>query len=180
MSPDVVSHGWWLASRSAGIVAMLAVTASVVLGLLMANRLVPARRVRGLHEQTALVGLVAIGVHALTLLGDPWLHPGPAGIAVPFSMAYRPLWTGLGIVAGWLAAALGLSFYARRRIGPARWRKLHRLTAVVYVMALVHALGAGTDAATAWLRGGLLASAIPVVALLGLRLAGPPRRRATT
>ena len=37
-------------------------------------------------------------------------------------MEYRRLWTGLGIVAGYLAAALGLSFYARKRIGTKRWR----------------------------------------------------------
>jgi len=171
-----MTHAWWLASRSAGIVAMLAVTTSVVLGLVMANRLVPARRVRGLHEQTALVGLVAIAVHGLTLLGDPWLHPGAAGITIPFTMGYRTLWTGLGVVGAWLAAALGLSFYARRRIGPARWRRLHRATALVYVLALVHALGAGTDAGSPWLRGVLAASILPVAALLGLRLAGRPAR----
>ena len=57
-------------------------------------------------------------MHGLTLLGDPWLNPGLAGIAIPFTMAYKPLWTGLGIIGGWLAALLGLSFYFRRRIGP--------------------------------------------------------------
>ena len=29
-------------------------------------------------------------------------------------MAHRPLWTGLGIIGGWLAAILGLTFYARK------------------------------------------------------------------
>ena len=40
--------------------------------------------------------LVAIAVHGVTLLGDRWLHPGLAGIAVPFAMGYRPSFTGLG------------------------------------------------------------------------------------
>ena len=81
-----------------------------------------------LHEHAALGGLIAIAVHGITLLGDRWLDPGPAGIAVPFVMDYRPVYTGLGIVAGYLAAALGLSFYARKRIGAKLWRKLHRAT----------------------------------------------------
>ena len=67
------------------------------------------RKLMALHEHAALGGLVAIAVHGITLLGDRWLHPGPAGIAVPFVMDYRPVYTGLGIVAGYLAAVLGLS-----------------------------------------------------------------------
>ena len=64
-------------------------------------------------------------------------------------MAYKPLFTGLGIIGGYLAAILGLSFYVRRRIGPRLWRKAHQLTIVVYALAVVHTLGAGTDAGDA-------------------------------
>ena len=35
---------------------------------------------------------------------------------------------------------------ARKRIGAKLWRKLHRATIAVYVLAVVHTLGAGTDA----------------------------------
>lgn len=148
-------HAWWLASRASGVVALALVTVSVGLGLTMAGRLSKrpgiGRALSAVHEQTALVGLVAIAVHGLTLLGDPWLNPGPGGISIPFTMAYKPLWTGLGVVAGWLAALLGLSFYVRRRIGPALWRKMHRATIVVYVLGVAHTLGAGTDAGSPWL-----------------------------
>ena len=103
------------------MVALLLVTASVAIGLTMASKVVRKRGVAPVlarvHEQTALAGLVAIAVHGVTLLADPWLHPGVSGVLVPFAMGYRPLFTGLGIVAGYLAALLGLSFYARRRIG---------------------------------------------------------------
>ena len=65
--PDPLDYGWWLASRSAGVVALLAVSVSVIIGLLMANGL-PRRGWRAsrsascvaLHESTALAGLVAI------------------------------------------------------------------------------------------------------------------------
>ena len=40
--PDPLDYGWWLASRSAGVVAILAVSVSVIIGLMMANGL-PAR-----------------------------------------------------------------------------------------------------------------------------------------
>ena len=121
-----------------------------------------SRKLLAIHEQTALAGIVAIAVHGITLLGDPWLHPGIAGVTVPFTMGFRPLWTGLGVLAGYLAALLGLSFYARRRIGARLWRKAHRATVLVYVLGLVHAFGAGSDASTVWFRWWVLATA-PVI-----------------
>jgi len=181
--PDPVEYGWWLASRSAGVVAMVLVTVAVLFGLTLGGRLSRrpgmARVVKAVHEQAALAGLVAIAVHGVTLLGDPWLRPGPAGIAVPFAMGYRPVFTGLGVIAGELAAILGLTYYARRRLSPRRWRTAHRLTPLVYVLALVHALGAGTDAASAWLRIPLLASALPVAVLFVARVAAARGRGRT-
>ncbi len=151
----LAQHGWWLASRASGVVALALVTISVGIGLAMAGRFARKpganKTLVAIHEQTALAGLVAIAVHGLTLLGDPWLNPGLAGIAVPFTMAYKSAFTGLGIIGGWLAAVLGLSFYVRRRIGPAFWRKAHRATIVVYALGVVHTLGAGTDASSPWL-----------------------------
>jgi sulfoxide reductase heme-binding subunit YedZ len=170
-------HVWWLVSRSAGVVALLAMTASVVLGLALAGRLA-GRRVKvfsALHEHLAITSLVAIAVHGEALLGDAYLHPGLLGITVPFATTYRPFATGLGIIGGWVAAVLGLSFYVRRRLGPRVWRRLHRFTSVAWALAVLHTLLAGTDAGSAWLRVPVLGSACAVVALLAVRLL--PRRR---
>jgi sulfoxide reductase heme-binding subunit YedZ len=185
-SADLLQHSWWLASRAAGVVALLLVSASVLLGLVMAAGILRRpglkRDLLAFHEFLALAGLAAIAVHGLTLLGDGWLRPGLAGIAVPFVMSYRTAFTGVGILAGYLAALLGLSFYVRRRIGARLWRRLHRLTVLVYVMGLVHTLGAGTDAGAPWLRAVLAATVAPIAGLLtvrvarGRRRAGAPRR----
>jgi methionine sulfoxide reductase heme-binding subunit len=180
-------HGWWLASRASGLVALVLVTISVGIGLAMAGKVMRrpglSRRLLAIHEQTALAGLVAIAVHGIALLGDAWLHPGVAGITVPFAMGYRPLWTGLGIVAGYMAMLLGLSFYVRKWVGARLWRKAHRATIVVYLLGVVHALGAGTDASSEWLRWWLLATGVPIVVLFAYRLgagarAGRRKRRA--
>jgi methionine sulfoxide reductase heme-binding subunit len=173
---DPAQHIWWLASRASGLVALALISASVMLGLAMANRLLRGRAVASLHEQLSLAGLVAVAAHGLTLLGDPWLHPGLRGIAVPFAMSYRTVFTGLGIIGGYLAAALGLSFYIRRRIGARVWRRLHRFTPVAYALALAHTVGAGTDAGTPWLRTFMLVTAAPIGLMLMMRLRG--RRRA--
>lgn len=181
MTPAVHDHVWWLASRASGLVALGLITGSVVLGLVMSGRIMrkPGRAAKllAIHEQLALGGLVAIAVHGATLLGDSFLDPGLKGIVVPGFIDYRPLWVGLGIGSGYLAATLGLSYYARRRIGPRLWRKAHRATIVVYVLALLHTLGAGTDAATPWLRWWLYLTGPLVAILLAVRMTEPSRRK---
>ena len=74
---------WWLISRASGIVAVVLISLSVLMGLAMAARLLrPAhkRAVVRLHEYVAVLSLVAIAVHGVTLLGDTWLKPGVTGI----------------------------------------------------------------------------------------------------
>ncbi len=165
---------WWLVSRASGIVALGLMSLSVLIGLTMATKILRrpgiGRKLVRLHEHVALVGLVAIAVHGLALLGDPWLHPGVSGLTIPFTMSYRPIFTGLGLVGGYLAALLGLSFYARRRIGVRLWRKLHRATVLVWVLGIVHTIGAGSDASTLWLRAYMLLTGVPIVYLTVLRV----------
>ncbi len=184
---DPTVYFWWLVSRASGIVALGLVSATVMLGLTMSAKLLRrpglGKTLVSLHEHLALVGLGAIAVHGLALLGDPWLHPGLGGLTVPFTLAYKPLATGLGVIGGYLAALLGLSFYARRRIGVRLWRRLHRATILVWVLGAVHTLGAGSDAGTLWLRALVLAPAVPIAYLFVLRVLGgrarPARAKAT-
>jgi len=177
MAPNPADHTWWLASRASGVVAMILITASVFVGLTLSTRLLKgpgmSRWLAAAHEQAALGGLVAIAVHGVTLLGDPFLNPGVKGIAVPFAIDFKTLWVGLGILGGYLAALTGLTFYARKRIGVARWRKLHRLTIVAYGLSLVHTIQAGTDfQAGSWARLAILAPAFPIMVLFGERMLG--------
>ena len=170
---DPGHYGWWLASRAAAIVALILMVLSVLLGLTMATKVLRRPRLTkllaGLHEHASLAALVAIAVHGLALLGDRWLHPSLAQIALPFAMPYRPLWTGLGVIGGYLTAVLALSFYARKRFGSSRWRFAHRFTLVGYALGVVHALGAGTDAGTTWFQVVALAPLVPILGLLSLR-----------
>ncbi len=176
------THGWWIASRASGLLALALVTISVGIGLTMAGKLMRrpglSRKLIAIHEHTAVAGIVAIAVHGITLLGDPWLNPGPKGIAIPFVMAFKPLWTGLGIVGGYLAALLGLSFYFRKRIGAKLWRKAHRATVVVYLLGLAHAFGSGTDASTVWFRWWVLMTAPVLGGLFVYRVVTSGAKRA--
>jgi sulfoxide reductase heme-binding subunit YedZ len=174
-APNPAEHAWWLASRASGIVAMLLITASVFIGLTLSTRVMKgpgvSRWLVTAHEQAALAGLVSIAIHGVTLLGDPFLNPGVTGIAVPFAGAYKTLYVGIGILGGYLAALLGLTFYAKKRIGVARWKKLHRLTIVVYAMSVIHTVGAGTDFQPgSWPMLAVVAPAGPIAVLFVQRV----------
>jgi sulfoxide reductase heme-binding subunit YedZ len=173
--PAPAEYGWWLASRAAGLTALLCITLAVGVGLALGGKVgskkpgLP-RVLVAVHEHAALAGLIAIAVHGITLLGDGWLKPSIADVAVPFASDVEPFWVGLGTTGGWFAALLGLTFYARKRIGTRLWRKAHRATIVAYVLSVAHTLGAGTDAEEPWLQAFLLATAAPILFLFLMRV----------
>jgi sulfoxide reductase heme-binding subunit YedZ len=174
MSTDPTHHLFWLSSRAFGVVALVLVSLSVGVGLALAGRVSrrfgrPAQLKR-LHESLALAGLIAIALHGLLLLGDSYLKPGIAGIAVPFVLTSQPVWTGLGIIGGWLTAVIVASFYVRRWIGVKVWRWLHRWTLLVYLLGVVHTLGSGTDAGSVWLLGLIVLTAAPIAILTSWRV----------
>jgi sulfoxide reductase heme-binding subunit YedZ len=169
-------HIFWITSRAAGGAALILSGAAVAVGLMISARRPATDKtatskadLRAIHEALSLTTLAMVALHGLSLLGDSFLNPGLTGIAIPFVGSYRPLWTGLGIVAGYGLAGLGLTYYLRDRIGAARWRKLHRFTALFWVLAIVHTIGAGSDAAEPWflLISGVMV--IPATLLLVLR-----------
>jgi methionine sulfoxide reductase heme-binding subunit len=155
----------WFTARAAGVAALLLATGSVTLGLLHAGRVLPKRigpaESRALHEALALATLAAIALHGVALLLDPVLKAGVAQIVVPLASPYKPVGTALGQLAGYGMAVLGLGYYARRRIGPARWRSMHRFVPAFWLLALLHGLTVGTDRGRPWL---LLAVALPALA----------------
>src|SRR4051794_2382820 len=124
-------HLFWIASRAAGILTLLLASAAVGVGLLQGSRFAkPGRNLKAIHEALSLATMGALVIHAVTLLGDGFMHPNVADLTIPFASSFKSFWTSLGIVSGWALILLGLSYYARQRIGVARWRTLHRFTAL--------------------------------------------------
>jgi sulfoxide reductase heme-binding subunit YedZ len=165
-------HLFWIVSRAAGTLALVLSSAAVTVGLAMGGRFVKRRGLdlRTIHEAFSLATIVALVVHAAALLGDGFLSPSVADLTVPFVSGYQRWWTTLGILSGWALILLGLSYYARTRIGVARWRILHRFTALAWVAGLAHSLGEGSDAGQAWFLIPVLAITAPALGLLVARL----------
>jgi sulfoxide reductase heme-binding subunit YedZ len=181
MTISATPHLFWITSRAAGIVALVLASLAVSLGLLMSTKLLRRRATDliAVHEILSLSTIAAIAVHGLSLLGDQYLHPSLADISIPFVGGYRTVWTSAGIIAGWSLVLLGLSYYARRRIGAARWRKLHRFTALAWLAGLAHSLGEGTDAGQIWFQAMIAIVVAPAVGLLLVRHLRPSAGKAT-
>jgi sulfoxide reductase heme-binding subunit YedZ len=167
----MTAHLFWITSRAAGTASLLFASAALAIGLTMGGRMIRGRGpdLRVTHEALSLAALVALVVHAVALLGDGFLHPSLADITIPFASSFGEPWMAMGIVGGWLMLILGLSYYARGRIGVDRWRRLHRYTAVAWVLGLGHSLGQGTDAGLAWFLAATAIVAVPALSLLVAR-----------
>lgn len=180
---NIGEHAFWIASRAAGILAIALMSFSVIVGLTMGGNLLgrASRKLRSttgtqtrdlarIHEYTSLAALIAIASHGLLLIGDGYLHPSLSQIAVPFTIEYRPFYTGLGIVGAYVAMLLGLTYYMKDRIGTARWKRLHRFTIIGWLLAVVHVFGAGTDTSDAWLKYPMVGVCATVAVLFVLRI----------
>jgi methionine sulfoxide reductase heme-binding subunit len=177
---DPSQHLFWITSRAAGTTALVLSSASVGFGLAMAGKLLKGNGSdrRSIHQTLSLAVMIAIGVHGLSLIGDQYLHPSLLDVTVPFVLSYKTLATSAGIVAGWSLIALGLSYWWRSKMGPRRWKMIHRFTLLAWMVGIVHAFTEGTDAGQAWFIAVVALTAIPALGLLALRLVG--RRRPAT
>lgn len=157
----------WYAARSAGIVAFLLLTASVVLGLLMSTRANlgwPRFAVEEVHRFIAKLTGVFIVIHGGALLLDQVMPLSLRQELVPFASSYRPFGIALGIVSAELLAAIAITNALRKQLPYRLWRRVHMLSILVWLGTTAHLLLVGTDRADPWLLG-LCASSVAAVGL---------------
>ena len=164
-----MSPGVWYFARSAGIVAYLLLSSSVLLGVLMAgksNFRWPKFAVEEVHRFLAILTGVFIVLHGGSLLLDRVVPISLGQELIPFDSPYRPLAVGLGVCAMELIAAVGITNLFRNRIPYGTWRRLHYLTLPAWLLASLHGILAGTDAGDPWFAA-LAAGAFAAVAMTG-------------
>ena len=144
----------WYSTRATGIVAMVLLTATVMLGVIGTTRAASARWPRlvtaGLHRNLALTSVALIVVHVVTTVTDPFASIGIAAAFVPFSSGYRPLWLSLGAVSFDLLLAVLITSLLRQRLSHRAWQAVHLLVYLSWPVALWHGLGTGTDTRLPW------------------------------
>ena len=170
----VTSTSLWYTMRATGIVALILLSGTMVLGILTAGRARtrswPAFAGADLHKRISLLAMVFLAIHVLTAVLDSYVHVGWAALLVPFASPYRPLWTGLGTVGVDLLVAVAVSSALRQRISARVWRGIHWLAYGSWPVAMAHALGTGTDASKPWMNAVAVMCTLSVLGALAWRI----------
>jgi methionine sulfoxide reductase heme-binding subunit len=161
----------WVLTRGSGVVSLLLLTASVVLGIVNLARWRSIRWPRfvidGLHRNIALLAVLFVGVHVAMTVIDRYTSINLVNAVLPFSGSYKPLWLGLGAIAFDLLLALIATGLLRRFVGYRLWRATHWLAYACWPAALLHGIGMGTDRSQSWMLAVTLAC-IGVVVIAGI------------
>ena len=153
----VNSTAFWYATRASGLMALVLLTVTMVLGITTTSR-ARARNWPGfaqqeMHRRISILTMVFLGIHVLTSVLDTYVNIGWAAVVVPFTSEYSRFWVGVGAVGVDLVLAVFVSSLLRSRMNAGAWRALHWLAYLCWPVALAHTFGMGTDAGEAWVIG---------------------------
>lgn len=143
------STALWYMSRATGVVALLLLTAVLLLGLLVTRqgRLpgLPKFAVSGLHRNLSLLATAFVAIHVLSAVTDGYVNIPVTAAVVPLASSYERVWLGLGAVSFDLMLAAVITSLLRRHLSRRVWRAVHLTAYVSWPVAWVHSLFSSTD-----------------------------------
>ena len=144
----------WYTTRASGIVTLILLTLTMVLGLVTTGR-PRARHWPGfaqqeMHRRISIIAVVFLAIHVVTSILDTYVHIGWFAVVVPFTSPYSRFWVGLGTIALDLMVAVFVSSLLRSHLKPGTWRAIHWLAYGSWPIALIHTFGMGTDSREHW------------------------------
>jgi sulfoxide reductase heme-binding subunit YedZ len=166
---------YWYLARGTGAVALVLLTASVVLGVLGSVRFAaaswPRFTIDALHRDVSLLVLAVLVLHIITSVLDSFAPITLLNAVIPFGSSYRPLWLGLGALSFDLLLALLVTSLLRRRFGYRSWRAIHWLAYLSWPVAVFHGLGTGSDTKAWWMLALTAACVAAVLVAVWVRVA---------
>jgi methionine sulfoxide reductase heme-binding subunit len=175
VSGITTSTALWYASRATGVVALLLLTAVLLLGLLVTRqgRLpgLPKFAVTGLHRNLALLATAFVAFHVLTAVADGYVDIPITAAVIPLASPYERLWLGLGAVAFDLMLASVVTSLLRRHLSRKAWRAVHLTAYVCWPVAWLHSIFSSSDMQHGLMLGIGIICAIAVVGGVLWRLA---------
>jgi len=163
----------WFLNRSTGVVTIVLLTITTVLGVLAIGGR-PAGRVprfvtQAFHRNVALLSMLLLVVHLITAVLDEFVEIRWYEVFIPFVGSYEPLWVGFGAIATDLMLVVILTSLFRTRMQHNLWRGLHISAYALWALAIGHGIGVGTDMTeNMWLLTVACAIAVPLAAALRL------------
>jgi sulfoxide reductase heme-binding subunit YedZ len=164
----------WYVLRSSGVVALVLLTAVMVLGVATSG----GWRIGGqprfvtgaLHRSISLLSVVFVAIHIVTTLLDHYAGVSLFASLIPFAPATNAFWVGIGVVSSDLVLALIVTSLLRSRMGLASWRATHWLAYLCWPTAFAHGVGMGSDAASWWFQALAFACLAVVVVTTAARV----------
>src|SRR4249919_2875208 len=140
----------WLAARATGIAAFLLLTFQVALGLVLSHPTNKStwklsKRIFPWHEHAWVFVCAFLGVHVASLVLDPYAGVGVAGAFIPGLSTYRSSAVALGTMALYAFLITALTARYTKLLPPGAWLSIHRVSLVVFALAWLHGILAGTD-----------------------------------
>lgn len=165
----------WYVTRAAAITAYILLTVTMLLGLSITSK-APVRRlgrpdVFVLHEFLSWLAWGFVGLHVGSLLLDTYQPFRLIDVLVPFVSPYRTVAVGLGVISLYLIALLVTSFSVRSHLGHRTWRAIHFASFLLFVLATLHGIFAGSSTSMPLIQILYLLSGSSVGALLVYRIA---------
>lgn len=150
------THTWWYISRAAGLMGYILFWLSTVWGFAISSKIFDSFLERtftyDFHEHLSLLSIGFVVLHIIVLLWETYEPMSLVEVLVPFISVYRPFWVGVGIIGFYLTILVTITFYIRKWISMQAFRKIHYLSVLAYVGALLHSLYAGTDSGITWVQ----------------------------
>jgi sulfoxide reductase heme-binding subunit YedZ len=138
----------WYVTRAAGLVAVVLLTTTLVLGVLTAGRAAPVALpafVRtALHRTLALTTVVFVVLHVVTAVAETYVDLGWVSAVVPFTAGYETAWVGLGAIAFDLFATVLITSLLRGRLRHRAWKLVHLASYLLWPLALAHGIGSAS------------------------------------
>lgn len=171
---------FWYASRATGIVALLLLTAVLVLGILVnrQGRLpgLPRFAVTDIHRNLSLLAVVFIAVHVFAAVLDTYVHIPLLSAVIPFASGYERLWLGLGAISLDMMLAMIVTSLVRGRLNRVLWRAIHLLAYASWPVAFAHSIGSSKDLQQGWMLDMAIGCALIVAVAVTWRLAHAARQ----
>lgn len=168
------SPATWYLARASGLTLYLLLWFTAMLGLGQTtglfDRFCPRGTIYSLHRFTTGLSYGFLLAHLLSLTIDAWVPFSALDLLVPFRASSGDPWTGAGVLAFYLFVTIGISSALIRKLDFRTWKTIHRLALPLYVLALAHGVGAGTDTAAWWARAIYLSTTSSLVCLSAYRL----------
>jgi sulfoxide reductase heme-binding subunit YedZ len=174
----VSSQTWWYVARAGGIVAWALASLTVVGGLQLSTRLIrkPAPSwVLDVHRFLGGLTVAFVAVHMIGLAADQFIGFGTVELLVPFASSYKPAAVALGVVGMYLLVAIELTSLAMKKMPRRTWHAVHLTSFVLFVVATVHGITAGTDRHNAGFQLACMLTAALVLMMTLVRILSPRR-----